>query len=473
MTVSPNDSHNRDDGPANQLGPLDRFLTPFRDFAAKKPSGAVLLLAAAVLALLWANSPWASTYVAWLETPAVLGVGSLTIDKPLILWINDGLMAVFFFVVGLEIKREVIAGELTSLKKAAFPLAGAVGGVVVPALIYVALTSGSPAQSGWGVPMATDIAFALGILALLGDRVPLGLKVFLTALAIVDDIVAIGVIGIFYTDSVALGALGIGAAVLGLSVLANRLGARHPLVYFILGFVVWFAFLKSGLHATLAAVLMAFTIPATTRLNVRALASRIGVAARNLQGSVAASVAKPQPSPPQPAMPAPSSFLTHDQHHVIDGVSRDMLGATPPLQRIEHALLPFVTFFVLPVFALANAGVALGGDVPMDWGAALAVALGLLIGKPVGIVGAAWLAVKFKLAELPPNVTWPQVLGVGFIAGVGFTMSLFIGSLAFSDIALTESVKVGVLCGSAVAGVIGTLLLRRALATHTSAAGDA
>ncbi len=437
-----------------QLRPIDRVLVPFRRFAAKKPAGAILLLGAAILALILANSPWADTYAAWLHLPVTVGVGPFTLEKPFLLWINDGLMGVFFFVVGLEIKREMIAGELASLRMAVLPMAGALGGVLLPATIYLIINAGTAAESGWGVPMATDIAFALGVLALLGDRVPLGLKIFLTALAIVDEIAAIAVIGIFYTESVALSSLAIGAALLAVALLCNRGGVRNPVFYFLLGSLVWLAFLKSGVHATLAAVLMAFTIPARTRIDVDGLIERLDSKLDELANR---------------RRREQSLLLSVDEQHLFEDISRDIHGATPPLQRIEHALLPLVTFLVLPIFALANAGVVLGestggGGVGLTHPVAVGVMLGLLIGKPLGIFGFAWLAVKLKLAELPTGVRFGHIAAVGLLGGIGFTMALFIGGLAFVDPVMVDTAKMGILAGSTVAGVAGFLLLRRQLA---------
>ena len=363
----------------------------------------MLLVGGALIAIFWANSPWSGAYHALLDTPLTVGAGEFILSKPLILWINDALMAVFFFLVGLEIKREVFGGHLRSMRSAALPLAGALGGVLVPAGLYLALNGGGPGQAGWGIPMATDIAFALGVLALVGDRVPVGLKVFLTALAIVDDIAAIMVIAVFYTDGIAVTSLGIGAVFLGLAFAANRAGVRSGLVYFVIGAVVWLAFLKSGVHATLAAVLMAFTIPAA-------------------------------------------------------GLDEDS-----PLIRLEHALAPLVAFVVLPVFALANAGVVLGpgmADAVTD-PIAVGVVLGLLVGKPLGIFGAAWIAVKLGLASLPERTNWRQLAAVSILGGIGFTMALFVEGLAFTDPAQRSAAKVGVLGASIVTGVLGYLALRR------------
>ena len=304
-------------------------------------------------------------------------------------------------------------------------------------------------MNGWGIPMATDIAFALGILALVGDRVPVGLKVFLTALAIVDDIAAIGVIAIFYTDAIAVTSLAIGALFLGLAFAANRAGVRSSPVYFVIGAVVWLAFLKSGVHATLAAVLMAFTIPS------RPLVPRPDFS-RAMRDALD-SLDRREPD---------ASELCPDQQHAIDSMARGLAHTSAPLVRVEHSLAPLVAFIVLPVFALANAGVSLSADL----GAALAdpitvgVVLGLLVGKPLGIFGTAWLAVRMGLARLPEGVRWTQVAAVSILGGVGFTMALFIEGLAFTDPAQREAAKIGILLASLITGIIGYLAVRRTTA---------
>jgi len=320
--------------------PIERLIRPFQVFAQNKLAGAILLLAATGAALVWANSAWHGSYQRLLGMRLTVGIGGFVLQKPMLLWINDGLMAIFFFVVGLEVKRELIAGELSSWRKASLPITAAVGGMLVPALFYLLLNHGGVGAAGWGIPMATDIAFALGILALLGDRVPVGLKVFLTALAIADDIGAILVIALFYTDSISLVSLGIGGLFFLLSVAANAAGVRSAVVYFLLGSAVWLAFLKSGVHATLAAVLMAMTIPARTRIEGGAVLDRLLGLLDALRES---------------GMARDRTMLTIEQHHIVDDMERTLEDATAPLQRLEHALVGVVTFLVLPVFALANA----------------------------------------------------------------------------------------------------------------------
>ncbi|MBW2457772.1 MAG: Na+/H+ antiporter NhaA [Deltaproteobacteria bacterium] len=403
-------------------------------------------MCAALAAVVWANSPWGETYTHLLHLEASVGVGDLQLSKSVSHWINDGVMGIFFFLVGLEIKREVIAGDLSSARKAALPATAAVGGMVVPALLYVAVNRGGPGMDGWGIPMATDIAFALGMLALLGDRVPLSLKVFLTALAIVDDIGAVLVIAVFYTDTIVAFSLVAGLVLLAAGVIANRAGMRSSVAYFILGTAVWLAFLKSGVHATIAGMLMAFTIPARTRVGTPHLVA--GMQA-NLERLTVVGA------------PADRQLNTNDEQHVIDDMARCIERGTAPLQRLEHALVPVTAFFVLPLFALANAGVAVQGSLvdALRDPIALGIIVGLFLGKPIGIFVFAWLAVKLRLADLPAGVSWLPLLGTAMLGGVGFTMSLFIGGLAFADPAALDTAKVGILAASLLSGALGLATL--------------
>ena len=410
--------------------------------------GVGLLAAATLVALVWANSPWSSHYEALFTTPLRVGFGSLELVKPLRLWVNDGLMGIFFFVIGLEIKRELLAGELDSVRKAALPAIAAVGGMVVPAALYIGAQSGADGVvEGWGVPMATDIAFALGALAILGSRAPTGLKVFLTALAIVDDIGAILVIAVAYTDEIALGTLGAGILLLSLAALANRFDVRNALFYFLLGLLVWLAFLKSGVHATVAALLMALAIPARTRIDGAGLVQEMSAHLKQLRAI---------------GLPADTRLNTPEQQQRVTAMGETVERAEAPLQRLEHALHPLVTYVVLPVFALANAGVALGaeGGASVMHPIAIGVALGLVVGKPVGITLFSWIAVKAGVADLPAGVGWAHVVGVGALAGVGFTMALFVGSLAFSDDGQVATSKIAVLAASAISCAAGLLILR-------------
>jgi NhaA family Na+:H+ antiporter len=441
--------------PPAEAPPIERLLRPFREFAHLEASGGVVLLAAAALALVWANSPWAGAYAALWHTPLTVAVGGAVLTQDLHHWINDGLMGLFFFVVGLEIKREVLVGELASPRRAALPAAAALGGMLLPAALYALLNAGGPGAPGWGVPMATDIAFALGVLALLGRRVPLALKVFLTALAVLDDIGAVLVIALFYTPSVSWSALAAAGGVLVLLVAANRLGVRAPLAYGGLGVGLWLAVLLSGVHATVAGVLLAMTVPARTRIDPAAFVAR----GRAFLADFAA-------GPPSPAE-ARGGFITEGQQTAVLALEEACEHVQTPLHRLEHALHPWVAFAVVPLFALANAGVPLGGDL----GAAVAqpvtlgVFVGLVLGKSAGIAAASWLAVRSGLAALPEGVTWRQVCGAAWLGGIGFTMSLFIAALAFGDDGLLAAAKLGILGASLVAGLVGWAILRLAPVT--------
>ncbi|MCB2213197.1 Na+/H+ antiporter NhaA [bacterium] len=421
--------------------PIDTILRPFQEFERREASGGILLLAATVVALIWANSPWAGSYTSLFnKTYLTLGVGWLQINKPLLLWINDGLMAIFFLLVGLEIKREILVGELSSRAKASLPIFAALGGMVIPAGIFAALNWGGETIDGWGIPMATDIAFAIGILALAGSRVPVALKVFLVAFAIVDDLGAILVIAIFYTDKIVLPALGIGLAGIILAAIVSRVGVRALWPYLLIGVVVWVAFLKSGVHATLAGVLLAMTIPH------RAWVTGSGIEQGGRKILEAAHGASDENNR-QAALTA------------LGDLGRD---AQAPLTRLEHGLHPFVMWVVMPVFALANAGVSLagGGVSGLTSQLSLGIILGLFVGKPLGVMLFTWIGVKTRLTTLPAGVTMRHIFGAGLLGGIGFTMSIFIASLAFGGSALLENAKLAILLASLVSGVSGWLLLR-------------
>src|SRR5918999_4796555 len=334
---------------AREQPPVERIVRPFQGFAHKQSSGGILLIAAAVVALVWANSPWGESYAALWHTKLTIGVGDSSISKDLTHWINDGLMAVFFLVVGLEIKREVLVGELSSVRGAALPVAAALGGAVVPALIYIAINAGTEGAAGWGIPMATDIAFALGILALLGERAPVGLKVFLTALAIVDDIVAVLVIAFFYTSEISWGSLGVGGLFLVALVTANLIGVGRTLVYAVLGVGLWLCFLLSGVYATIAGVLLAFTVPASSFINPSAFLERGRYVLDRFEKA---------------GEKGESSVLANEERQAaLHALNHAAYELEPPLHELEHALHPWVVFAIMPIFALANAGVPLGGDI--------------------------------------------------------------------------------------------------------------
>lgn len=360
------------------------------------------LMAAGAVAFVWANSPWAAIQAALLDVPFRVGVGGATLEKPALLWINDGLMALFFLLVGLEVKREIAHGALSSLRKAALPVAAAVGGMILPALLFLALNLGGEGQAGWAIPMATDIAYALGVLALLGDRVPISLKVFLAAFAVADDIGAVLVIALFYTADLYLTALALAVGLGLLLLVLNRLWVQNLGIYLLVGGFLWLALLKSGVHATIAGVILALAIP--------------------LYGSEG------------------------DDHS--------------PLVHLEHTLHPWVSWLVLPIFALANGGVTVvGTDLDPLHPVALGIALGLVVGKVVGICAASWVAVRLGLAQLPQDATWSHVLGIGLLGGIGFTMSIFVAGLAFVDPAMLDTAKVGIIGGSLIAGGLGIAVL--------------
>jgi NhaA family Na+:H+ antiporter len=424
----------------------DRLASPFREFAAREASGGVLLLAAAAIALVWANSPFAESYESLWGTTLTIGAGDIGLSKSLHHWINDGLMVVFFLVVGLEIKREVLVGELASARRAVLPIAAAFGGAVVPAILFIVVAGGDPeAARGWGVPMATDIAFALGVLALLGSRVPVGLRIFLTALAIVDDLLAVSVIAVFYSSDLSLPALAAGGALFGALIVANRLGVRRPLVYAVLGVALWLAILQSGIHATVAGVLLALTIPARTRIDPLEFADR----ARGLLRDYAnRGIDDPDES----------------HHAALWDLEELSERAQAPMLRMEHALHPWVAFFIVPLFALSNAGVSVRGDLAAIAAEpiVLGVLIGLVAGKQVGILLAAWLIVRTGWAALPSGVSWRHIYGAAWLGGIGFTMSLFVADLAFGSSPALALAKIGILAASVVAGTGGYLVLRRA-----------
>lgn len=408
------------------MSPPSPAASPFARFVQSEAFAGLLLVCTAVIAFVWANSPAQGAYQTLRETYLTLSLGDARLGLSLEHWVNDGLMAVFFLLVGLEIKRELLIGELASRRRATLAVAAAAGGMLVPGSLYALLNAGGPGAAGWGVPMATDIAFALGVLALLGSRIPLGLKVFLTALAIVDDLGAVLVIALFYTSDLNLGALALAALTWGVALLSGRRGVSSLKVYGVLGALLWVFVLQSGLHATIAGVLLALAIPIRRPEPAGYLASLTDAARPGRGEQVGARL--------------------RDLEDLLE-------RAQSPLHRLEHALHPLVTFAVLPVFALMNAGVTVtaGGLGTVSLG----VVLGLLLGKPLGVVGGAWLAVRLGVASLPRRVTWPQMVGAGILAGIGFTMSLFVSTLAFEGGALLTQAKLGILIASVLAAVLG------------------
>lgn len=437
--------------------PAIRIISRFQDFLATETASGIILLLCTVFALVWANSPWAESYFSLWESKLIVNPSGFELNMDLQHWINDGLMVLFFFVVGLEIKRELLVGELSQLKQAALPVFGALGGMVAPALIYTALNMRGGVSSGWGVSVATDIAFALVILNLLGRHVPAGLKVFLVALAIVDDLGAVLVIAIFYTEQLNLPALAAAGAALLLALLLNWLGVTKPLPYAVAGVLLWGAILLSGVHATIAGVLLALCIPAQSRMAMPTFYDACSGLLSRLQQTV-------KPTGSAPATGPQQLRLSGEQQELIVGIERTCEQVQPPLDRLEHGLHPWIAYAVMPLFALSNAGVAL----PADLGTALlqpvslGVVLGLVVGKQLGVTVFVWLAVRLRLAVLPGGVSWRQIYGAGWICGVGFTMSLFIANLAFkASPQHLDAAKLGILVASTLAGIVGYVILRR------------
>ncbi len=414
-----------------------RFARPAARFLAIEAASGILLLIATVLALIWANSPWKDSYASFLNADIVLDAGPIGFHLTVQEFVNDALMALFFFVAGLEIKRELVKGELRDRKAAALPIIAALGGMVLPALIYFALNAGSASSGGWGIPMATDIAFAVGIVSLLGNRVPAALKLFLLTLAVADDLGAIGVIAIFYSKSVSFSWLGAACALLFVVWLMRRRKVWYGPIYLAIGIVVWYCMLKSGVHATVAGVAMGFLTPTDALrpdLDTEAIADRL----ENQPELTAADVAA-------------ASFLINE--------------SVPVGERLVDRMLPWTSYVIIPIFALCNAGILLTSESmraaagsTVTWG----VALGLVVGKTVGVFGAATIAIAIGVARRPRGATNLHMIGIAMAAGIGFTVALFVTGLAFTDPLFTEEAKVGILAASAVAAILSGLILRAA-----------
>ena len=429
---------------------FSKILTPFEEFIHRQSTSGMLLMACTVIALAIVNLGFLEQYQHILHTQLGFSLGSWELEKSLHHWINDGLMALFFFVVGLEIKREIIVGELSDISKASLPIVAAIGGMVMPALLYTMVSGGPETGDGWGVPMATDIAFAVGVLVLLGSRAPKALLTFLVALAIVDDLGAVIVIALFYTDTLYWSALGLGAVLVALLILMNLIGIRRPLPYFLLGMLLWLAMLKSGVHATLAGVITALTIPARPKFEPQ----QFSLLVRRLLDKFDAS-----------HTPGMSIMRNESQRSILQTLENGVHLVETPLQRLEHSMHVPVAFLIIPLFALANAGIpvefaSLGETLlhPVTIG----VMMGLIAGKLLGIAGFTWVAVKLGLGKLPEGVTFSHIVGVSFLGGIGFTMSIFIAELAFvgqADYLLMA--KTGILFASLVAGVVGYIWLYR------------
>ncbi len=431
--------------------PVERWLTPVRRFLHIESASGVVLLACTVLALVLANSPLAGWFAAIWKTKIELNVGGFQLAGDLgHLVINDGLMAIFFFVIGLEIKREIVAGELREVRKALLPVFAAIGGMVVPAGVYLALQWGQPGQRGWAIPMATDIAFVVGFLALFGKRVPFSLKILLLSVAIVDDLGAVLVIAFVYTGSLAWGWLAAAAVGIGLTYGLNRAGVRSVGVYVLVGAVIWVAVYKSGIHPTVAGVLLGLLTPASAWVGDKTFLAVVGGLWERLRGYDA---------------------KDEQRYADLDQLQFAAREAVSPLHRLETALHPWVGFLIMPVFALANAGVPLEASGVSD-PVAVAIAAGLAVGKPVGILLFCWLAIRLGLTALPEGVSWPMLVGGACLAGIGFTMALFINGLAFpvADFPVKEAAgKIGTLLGSLVSAVLGAGILLWALRGHLGA----
>ncbi|MGH8976702.1 MAG: Na+/H+ antiporter NhaA, partial [Acidimicrobiia bacterium] len=431
----------RRDSRPDPTGP--RFIRPLRDFLRTESAGGVALVAATVVALVWANSPWKASYFDLWNTHLSVSLGARTLDLTLRDWINDGLMALFFFVVGLEIKRELVEGELRAPRRAALPVIAALGGMLVPAAIYLAINAGGDAVDGWGIPMATDIAMAVGIMSLLGSRVAASLKLFLLALAIVDDIGAIFVIAIFYAEAIHYDALVVTIAIAVAVIVLRRLGVWYTPLYAVLGISMWFFLHESGIHATLVGVVLGLMAP------TRAIRQREMVDADML-----------------------ADISTPETARETVTLARESVSTVEWLEQILH---PWTSFLIVPLFALANAGVLLNATVVDDaltarvtWG----VVAGLVAGKLLGVTLFTWLAVRLRIGTLPEGARWSSIVGVGALAGIGFTVSIFVAGLAFDEPRLTEQAKIGILIASIVAGLLGASLLARSGTADTRASPD-
>lgn len=429
------------------------ILDPFQRFIAWESSSGVILLSAAIAALLWANSPWKAFYFQLWHTPFMIGFERFSLSMPLHAWINDGLMAVFFFVVGLEIKREFLVGNLADTRQAILPIVAAVGGMAVPALLYCLINPPWTAFNiGWGIPTVTDIAFSLGVLTLLGNRVPHVLKVFLTALAIVDDLGAVLLIVLFYAGGIHWIPLVFVFLIFSLLIVLNRRDIRRLALYIVLGFALWLAMLHSGMHSTVAGVLLALCIPASSKIKVKPFCEE-GLAVFHLLQNL--DIASNR-----------HAVISEERYQSgIQNIETLCEEAQAPLQRLEHMLHPWVTYGIMPLFAFANAGVsfsnvslAQAGQHPI----ALGIVLGLLLGKPLGITLFSWLSVRLKLASLPDNVSWRHLYGLSCLGGIGFTMSLFIADLAFTG-TLADTAKIAIIAASLLSGLVGWLILQVAL----------
>ncbi len=428
---------------------------PINQFIKLETSSSIILFGATVAALVLANSPLSEQFLNFWKNYITFSVPGFELSKPIYKWINDGLMAIFFFLIGLEIKREILSGELSHVKKASLPLFAAIGGMVVPATLFSILNAGNAGGEGWGIPMAADIAFSLGILTLLGNRVPSGIKVFLMAFAIIDDLGAVLVIAFFYSTNLIWANIFVGLGIVVGLMLLTKFNYYSKYLFFIGGLIVWVLFLKSGIHATIAGVLMALTIPLSRKTDTRSFYNKSKALLDNFIEECK-SVSEGE-----------KTVLTKDQLHIIDELGELTENTTSPLQHNEHGLHGWVSYLIMPVFAFANAGVAFSFSGDTNLALSTNLVISMVVGNFIGIFSFSWLAIKFNIAELPLNVNFKQLAGVSFLGGLGFTMSLFINGLAYTDQAIIDSAKMGILFGSLIAGLLGYFVIRFTMKPNT------
>lgn len=423
---------------------IDKLLiTPFQKFVKIESFSGILLFAATVIALIWANSPLANLYDSLWQYKIGITTSNFELNKPIILWVNDGLMAIFFFLIGLEIKRELLIGELNTVRKASFPFFAALGGMLVPVAMFFLLNNNQSTSNAWGVPMATDIAFSLAILKLLGKRIPLGLKVFLTAFAIIDDLIAVLVIAIFYSGNIQWILLGYAAIPFAILIFLSYRKIYFPYFVFIIGVLIWYLFLKSGIHPTVAGVLMAFTIPIRQKIDIKTYSRKLMGIAQDIENTYEKPV------------------LSDHQIEQIDNLEDWTNQVQSPLQHLEHKLHNWVAYFIMPVFALANAGIKFGTEINLEIPLVINIALCLIIGNSIGVSLISYIGIKLKFSELPQGVKTIQIVGISFLAGIGFTMAIFIANLAFiTNPEFIDSAKIGILIGSFTSGIIGYWFLK-------------
>lgn len=421
------------------------FLSPFQKFVKIESFSGILLLFATVLALVWANSPFGDGYREWWQHDFGIITDTFEFKIPLHLWVNDALMAIFFFLIGLEIKRELVIGELNSMKKIAFPLVGAFGGMIIPVTFFLLINQNPDTTHGWGIPMATDIAFSLAILNTLGNRVPLSLKIFLTAFAIVDDIGAVLVIAVFYSGNINLIYLLVALALLAILYIFSYRGHYSTYVMFIFGVIIWGLFFASGIHPTVAGIMLAFSVPIRQKINTASFLTQL----EKLYTTIKASTVLPQP------------ILSNEQLQNIDDLQDWTEKFQSPLQNLEHRLHGWVAYFIIPIFALANAGVLIDSSVHLDFALVVNIIICLLLGKGIGVASFVLIAQKLRLIEIPREISIKEIIGVSFLAGIGFTMAIFIANLAFTSTPeFVDSAKIGILIGSFISAIVGYFILR-------------